>query len=169
MARSNSDDSYADPQSQTVRELYGPLIPAEVDGLSDWDPALAPEGFVPEAAPDGRPFHTAAWDGGLSDLRVAPDLYDTAPGAPVVLVYASVQGAAQVFSGEIVHTHGRRLKLEGEGGTTRTVHEADNAGRENAVHGDNGAYIGEMCEVRLVPTEERLDASGPAKSGSKQR
>ena len=158
MARSNteSSDGRADPNSRTIREIYGPLIPETVDDPSDWDPSLAPEGFIPKTAPNGRPFRTAAWDGGLSDLGVARSLYDTEPGAPVVLVYASIQAGAQMFEGQVIEASGRRLEVESGDGTTRTVYAADMAGRTDAVHDDGGAYIGKLCEVRLTPTEERL-------------
>jgi len=165
MARSNTEsgDGRVDPNSRTIREIYGPLIPETVDDPSDWDPSLAPDGFVPETAPDGRPLRTAAWDGGLSDLAVAPELYDTTPGAPVVLVYASIQAGAQVFEGDVVDGGANQFALATDDGTIRTVIRVDDAGREDAVHGDNGAYIGEMCELRLAPTEDQSAAEQTAK------
>lgn len=163
MVRSRTNDRRQESSGRSLIDIYGPILPYTVGEPSDWDPSLAPDGFIPETAPDGRPLRTAAWDGGLSDLAVAPELYDTTPGAPAVLVYASIQAGAQVFEGDVVDGDANRFTLATDDGTSRTIIRVDDAGREDAIHGDNGAYIGEMCELRLAPTEDQLAAEQAAK------
>jgi len=149
MARGDSGGN-SDAPEQTARERFGPLIPETIDSPEEYDPALVPDGFIPETASDGRRLTTAAWDGGLSDLHAAPELYDTDTGAPAVLVYASVQAGAIAFEGEIVEREGHYIMLKAADGTTRTIYEADARGRVDAVHGDTGTYVGRLCELRLT-------------------
>ncbi|AGC65574.1 putative capsid protein VP18 [Haloarcula hispanica virus PH1] len=154
MAReSQSDDVTADENTQTLRDVYGAVDMDGLESREEYDPALLPDGAVPEEAPDGRDYHTAAWDGGMSDLEAAPGAYTSEEGQPAVLVYVSNRGGVQVHEGEIVTCSGRVLTVEADDGTIRTAHRADIAGRENAVHNHAGAdsrFIGTMLEVRLV-------------------
>ena len=144
------DDS---TETQTLRDVYGAIDLDDVEERRDYDPALLPDGAVPETAPDGRDYHTAAWDGGVSDLEAADGPYTTEEGAPAVLVYVSNQGGVQVHEGEVVTCSGRVVTVEADDGTLRTAHAADIAGRHEAVHNHAGAdsrHIGTMLEVRLV-------------------
>jgi len=154
MARESQADDSTETQTQTLRDVYGAV---DMDGLEDrrdYDPALLPDDSgVPDEAPDGRDYHTAAWDGGVSDLEAADGPYSTEEGAPAVLVYASNQGGVQVHEGEVVTCSGRVVTVEADDGTLRTAHAADIAGRQEAVHNHAGAdsrFIGTMLEVRLV-------------------
>lgn len=158
MARDDSNDD-SDASEQTAREQFGPLIPETIDSPEEYDPALVPDGFIPETAPNGRRFTTAAWDGGLSDLEAAPELYDTDAGAPAVLVYASIQAGAIAFEGKIVDSTGCSVTIEAADGTTRTVYEADADGRVDAVHGTTGTYVGRLCELRLTLAADDLNST----------
>ena len=161
MTRSNpsipTDDS-ASTDGRTLIDIYGPIMPELVDEPHEWDPALVPEGFYPEETGDGRPFRTAAWDGGFSDLEVARDLYDTTEGAPATVVYANHQdGAGAVaFTGIITDYTGHALTIEQDDGTTRAIYHVDPKGREDVVHSTDDRYMGDLCEIRLAPTREAL-------------
>lgn len=137
--------------SETLRDVYGAIDPDDVEGREDWDPALEPEGLVPETAPDGREYHVAAWDGGVSDLdHPAPNVHDMTAGAPAVLVYLSNQGGVQVFEGELVNANDHEVKIRDERGKERTARAADMDGRQEAVEGSGGRHIGTMLDVRMT-------------------
>ncbi|AAY24981.1 ORF 55 [Haloarcula hispanica virus SH1] len=154
MARDSQQPTADDStETQTLRDVYGAVDMDDLEAREEYDPALLPDGAVPEEAPDGRDYHTAAWDGGVSDLEAADGPYSTEEGAPAVLVYVSNQGGVQVHEGEVVTCSGRVVTVEADDGTLRTAHAADIAGREEAVHNHAGAdsrFIGTMLEVRLV-------------------
>ncbi|ALJ99710.1 putative VP18 [Haloarcula californiae icosahedral virus 1] len=156
-----TEDDSTETQTQTLRDVYGAIDLDDVEERRDYDPALLPDGAVPETADDGRDYHTAAWDGGVSDLEAADGPYTTEEGAPAVLVYVSNQGGVQVHEGEVVTCSGRVVTVEADDGTLRTAHAADIAGREEAVHNHAGAdsrHIGTMLEVRLVESWDDYEA-----------
>lgn len=144
----------ADAQTETLRDVYGAINPDDVEAREDWDPALEPEGLVPETAVDGRKFTVAAWDGGVSDLEGLDDMniYDVREGAPAVVVYLSTHGGVQVFEGELTSDlsgYGRRVEVR-DGDDVREVVNVDGQDRYEAVRTDTGRHVGTMLDVRLT-------------------
>lgn len=139
--------------------MYANIALSDVESAEDYDPSLIEDGELPETAPDGRDYFTAAWDGGISDLRPAINgpSYDTERGAPVVLVYLSnISGNPIVFEGSI-----ERINAP-ERGNSATIEVAGHDGRRavnmfSEVSNADGRELGELLEVKLVRTEETVE------------
>jgi len=140
--------------------MYANIALSDVESAEDYDPSLIEDGELPETAPDGRDYFTAAWDGGISDLRPAINgpSYETERAAPVVLVYLSVySGNPVVFEGEI-----ERINAPERGSSaTLTVRNEENERRSvnmfSEVSNDDGRSLGDLLEVKLVRTEETVE------------
>ena len=141
-------------QSRDAADVGQPEIDlSDVQTRGDWDPALEPEGLTPETAVDGREYHVAAWDGGVSDLQSPTEnVYDVRPGAPAVLVYLSnyVSAGVQVFEGRVVECNEYRVTVEDDDGATRTARYVDGKGRCEAVESTAGNWLGTMLDLRLT-------------------